>query len=78
MVRGRRSILSSWRATPQENIAQHMILDQTYEALSLSTNEKYALAHTIAEDSLEIEMSTQDLVSDLTDVLQRKTNNNST
>jgi hypothetical protein len=79
MVRGRRSILSRRRATPQENNAQHMILDQTYEALSSSTNENYALAHTMAEDSFEVEseMSTQDFVSDLMGVLQRKTNNNS-
>ena len=63
------------RATAQENVASHLILDQTYEALSSSTNENYSHAHTLAEDSLEIDgMNTQYVISDLMRYMERKNN----
>jgi hypothetical protein len=75
MARARRSILMRRRATAQENVASHLLLDQTYEALSSSTNENYSHAHTLAEDSLEIDgMNTQDVVSDLMGYIKRKNN----
>jgi hypothetical protein len=65
MARARRSILMRRRATAQENVASHLILDQHTKLL----------ARLQMRISLEIDgMNTQNVVSDLMRYIERKNN----